>query len=238
MENNTIKNKIAEAIKTGQVVMKPRWHFILKSALIITGTGLITLALIFFTSLVAFVLAESGALGAPGFGLFGLRIFLMSLPWAFVLLSFAFIVVLEILFRRYSFAYRQPLLYSVLILVLLALLGGVLVAQTPFHRGLFKEFGDGRVPFAGPLYRRADPDRLANIHPGFIKELNQTGFILSDPKREEIWLVNITPETRGNTTTLKVGEGVVVFGPTEDNQIKALGIKPFGPRPDWKKPMK
>src|SRR3990167_8644737 len=135
-EQSPIKAKILAAIESGKVTMRPRWHFVLQATLVICGLVIVLLALLFLTSFIIFSLRNTGVWFAPSFGYRGIGVFLTSLPWLLIGLTVIFVVLLEILVKKYSFAYRQPLLYSALALVLIVTIGGVAIAQTPFNRGV------------------------------------------------------------------------------------------------------
>ena len=222
-----IKDKILATIKVGEVKMRPRWHFILKALLVALLAVFVALALIFFVSLVGFIVSASGAGLAPGAGLLGWRLLLTSLPWALVLAAIALVLILEVLVSRYSFAYRQPLLYSIIGVVLLTILGGWLVAQTPLHRGIYREFRGGRLPAAGPIYGRFNPERLENAYIGSIKQLTEGGFILETETGEELTII-VSVSTRGPIVdALQPGLEVAVFGLENDNRVEAFGIRPL-----------
>ncbi len=153
------------AIKSGQIKMRPRWHFAVRAALLASGIVLFSLALLYLASFIVFILHQTGLWRAPGFGLRGLRVFLFSLPWLLLAVALIFLVILEFLVRRYAFAYGRPLFYSVIAIVLLVLAGALAVAQTSFHRGLFRQAEENRLPWVGPLYRAYNFDKF-NIEDG------------------------------------------------------------------------
>jgi len=47
-----LKDKVLKAIHGGAVHMRPRWHYVLRSALIGTGVFVVALALVFVASLI------------------------------------------------------------------------------------------------------------------------------------------------------------------------------------------
>ena len=136
--NTPIHISVLKAIASGEVAMRPRWHFVLKTALVSTGGVIVLCAVLYLASFVIFVSRQTGGSFVPIFGSRGWYHFFISLPWVLILLSFIFVIILEILVRRYSFGYRQPLLFSVMGIVVIVVAGGGIVAQTSFHRGLFR----------------------------------------------------------------------------------------------------
>ncbi len=245
-ERLQIKNKILTAIESGKVKMRPRWHFVLQTSLIIVGIILVALALLFLASFIIFSLRHSGVWFAPAFGSRGLGIFLASLPWLLIWLSVVFVIILEILVKKYSFAYRQPLLYSALGLVLIITIGGIAVAQTPLHGGIMRQTIEKHLPIAEPFYRgggRLGPER---IQAGSIKEITEDGFVLNSRRGDDLRII-ITPATKfPSGYDLIEGDFIVVMGERDDDIIQALGIKeieampgefmPFNPYPKRFKP--
>ena len=143
--SNELRDKVLGAIKNGKVKMRPKWHYVLKTALAITGGVLLSLALLYLVSFIFFALRANGVWFMPAFGLSGMRTFVMSLPWLLIFTSLLFIIILEILVKRYAFAYRKPLLYSVLGILALAIIGGFALARAPFHRSLLRRAQEDRV---------------------------------------------------------------------------------------------
>ncbi len=228
MNNETqkqpIKEKVLSAIKSGQVAMRPRWHFVLKAVLAIAGGIILMLALLSLVSFMIFISRETGAWFVPIFGFRGLHVFLFSLPWLLLFFLIVFILALEMLVRRYEFAYRKPLLYSAFGIVGFVFIGGFVVAQTSFHRRMFLYAEQRRLPIAGPLYRRFGEAPPANVYRGKVTERMPDQFRMKSHR--EMFQVLITPETRlPYGTDFGDGDVVVVFGDRDGNVIKAFGIR-------------
>jgi hypothetical protein len=136
-----------------------------------------------------------------------------------------FVVILEVLVRRYSFAYRWPLLYSAVIIVFTVLAGGFAVAKTPVHRHLVEyERGDGSL-CCGGIYRDMDRPRFGDIHTGKILEFLEDGFMLQNRGQENLRVV-ISRQTRlPYGSDYSVDDIVVVFGPRHADIVDALGIR-------------
>ena len=193
MDNGEQKKSISElviaAAKSGKLKMRPKWHFVLRAVLWLAGTMVAALAVLYLFSLFFFIARETGIWVAPIFGWRGILIFLVSIPWLLVLAVLFFIVILEILVRRYSFAYRLPLLYSAIALLLVVVVGSIVVAGTPLHgmlshcsrrclaAGIGPEIGRG-PPCGTGFYRDLGPRRFDSIHKGVIGEISETEFVI------------------------------------------------------------
>jgi len=219
-----IKEKLLEVIRRGGTTMRPRWHFVLRAMLLALGVALAAFALLYLVSFTVFSLHETGAWFVPVFGPGGWFALFRSLPWVLIALSVVFVIVLELLVRHYSFAYRAPLLYSILGIVLLAAIGGGVAA--PFHRGPFRSARGGQLPFAGPLYQHFGLQRIQDIHHGTIVASLPNGFVM-ESVRGGTSTVIITPQTRlPFGSAFDPGDLVVVFGgEMGGGTIQALGVR-------------
>lgn len=224
---NSIKDEVLKSIQEGRVSMKPRWHFVLRAVLLLSGVLLAVLALLYLVSFVIFVLHETGAWFVPSFGLHGLAEFLVSVPWLIVLVAIIFLVILEILVRRYAFAYRKPLLITILGVLAVVLAGGFVLAQTSFHRALFDSAREEHLPFGGGFYLQYGTPHRNNVAIGAITQINDdTGYTIEDRREQSIY-VELTDDTDlPDGRNFRVGDSIVVFGNlSQENVIQAIGIR-------------
>ncbi len=224
-QEKQVHESVLSAIKQGDIKMRPRWQFILRTMLAVVGLAILMLALIYLISLILFMMSETGAGFVPAFGSRGWLAFARSLPWLMILLAVAFIIVLEVLVRRYAFAYRRPLLYSMLGIVALSILSGVGVAGTLLHRRISNYAYQHRVPFFDQLYENVEEQQLPEIYPGQIVQLMQHSFLL-EGRRGDTVEVLISPETMFSVgTQFATSDMVVVFGEPATGTIQAFGIR-------------
>lgn len=225
-EKKSVRADIMKAISRGDIRMKPRWHFILLSALYVTGAIIVFLTLLYTTSLGVFFVRDSGALFAPSFGGRGWFSLLQSLPWLLISLVLLFAGILELLVRRYAFVYKKPLLMSVFGILGIIFLGGFFIA--PLHHGVMLSIRRGEQPspvvmlYRGPLRIPPPPD----TYHGQIIALTDGGFVMTDEDHGTT-TVSITPKTRlpyGENFT--AGERVIVIGDSgATGTIRAFGIR-------------
>ena len=224
----TIQERVLGVVKSGEVRMRPKWHFVLRTILFATGGILLVLVILYLISFIIFALRQTGVGFIPIFGFHGVLEFFRALPWLLIFLSLFFIVVLEILVRRYSFAYRRPLLYSALGIILITIIGGFLVAGTPLHRNLFLSAERRRLPLAGGLYHQFGAQQFRNIQRGTVTAVTSSSFMMQN-QRSDVVNVVLTPQTRlpfGDG--FEVGDTVVVFGDNNSSTITALGVRKVG----------
>ena len=224
--NNSIHEQVLKAIESGEVKMRPKWHFVLKSALFFVGGLLLALTLVYLVSFTIFVLRQTGVLFIPGFGPHGLNVFLISAPWLLILMSLIFIALLQILVIKYSIGYGRPLLYSAIVILLLAILGGALVDRTSFHRKLFRRAENQRLPFAGVFYKRFGESRPDNVTIGSVSGLISQGYEIDD-RGEDIFVI-VTPHTfLPDKQIFSINDMIIVFGNRQDATVTAEGIRIF-----------
>ena len=220
------KNNLIDKIKTGEVDMKPKWHFVLRGMLLLTGIVTVVLSAVYLLSFIFFVLHRSGVIFVPGFGLRGVWVFLTSFPWLLVVVVGIFLAVLYVLVKRYAFSYQRPFVYSMLGVALVVVIGSLLVQETMLHDRLEAYTKERPLPGIGKLYREPLESRRENIAAGTIIAITATGFMLETP-RGEVVTVEVSKRTRQQPgATYQVGDTVRVFGDrVTATELRAFGIK-------------
>jgi len=217
-----LKDNIIRAIQKGEVTMRPKWHFVLRSALVLLGVLVTALGLLFISSFVLFLLRASGVFFIPLFGFPGIRAFLFALPWLLLLFTILFVVVLEILARFYGFGRRLPLLYSALAIIAFVFIATVVIGKTAFHERMNMRAMDGRLPIMGEMYRNFPKPQ--DVHRGRVVEMTPSGFVLTH-RNGPTTSVILLPETRlPHKDVFVEGDIVVVFGKKDTGTVTALGV--------------
>lgn len=210
-----MENKILETIKNSDIQMKPRWHFILKAVLMMVGGVILLFLVVYLISFIIFIERQNGAGFIPAFGLRGWARFLITLPWLLILFSLLFIGVLELLVRRYAFAYRRPLLYSALGIIVIIGVSSIAVDSVEFHQR-----------FSPVVYRVLVAPDADDINPGDITEMQETGFILTKIDGEILHVIVASSTRSPGNKKFGKGDRVVVFGDREStSSINAFGIR-------------
>lgn len=226
IEKKSAREEVLDAIRSGEVQMRPRWQFVLRGTLAVLGGVLIALVLLYLVSLIIFTSRQTGAAFVPAFGLRGIFAFLRALPWLLITLSLVFIVLLEILVRRYSFAYRRPLIYSGAGIIVVVVAGGFLVASTSLHHRLFDRATSQRLPsFARVFYYIGPAPRFSDIHRGVITSTTTRGFIIQSRMGEKRSVAVASGTQITENDGLELGDMVVIFGPEASDTIEAIGVR-------------
>lgn len=226
-QHQPLKDAVLDTIRTERVTMRPRWYFVLRTALFATGTVVVMLALLYLASFIIYTSRVSGIWFVPAFGFPGWREFLFSLPWILIVISLLFMAILEMLVKHFAFAWRQPLFYSALGIIALAGIGSYIVILTPFHRAMFLQSRQHRWPIVEPFYRAYGMRGLQNIHPGNVSAVTDTGFRMVSRRGEVLTIIVDTKTRFPYGTGVAPGDAVVVFGMIDDDVIHALGVRPI-----------
>ncbi len=215
--NNTLGNEILDKIKEGKIKMKSRSYFVMRAILFALGVCVLFLFVIYLISFIVFSLRVSGLVFLPGFGFFGLRILLGSLPWLLIILAGVLVIVLEVFAKHVSFVYKRPVVYSLLGIIGIVLITGFIIGFSPFHTSLFHNAREGRLPLIGQLYRGYGAPRFHNFHNGSIIEITSDGFTMETPNGETLSVVTSDVMKKD----LSEDDKVLVIGERKGDTIQA-----------------
>jgi len=224
-QKSLITGKVLEKIKSGKIKMRPKIYFILKAILVGLSVAVIAIFILYLISFIVFTLRMSGIWFAPGFGFYGVKIFLFSLPWILISIAIILIIVLEILVKHFSFAYRRPILYSILGIITLVLLGSFALSQIKIHPYLFQKSQERHLPVAGKFYRDFGAGKFRNAHRGIVSEITDNGFFIETRHNETLNII-ITPETRFPFgKDIKENDSVMILGERDNCTVRAFGVR-------------
>lgn len=224
-EEKLIKNDVMGEIRSSRVKMRPKQYFVFQAALFSIGGIILLLSLLYLASFIIFMLRQSGVLFMPVFGIRGWHAFLIYLPWFLLFLLFVFIVALELIVRRYPFAYKRPLLYSAAGIVIIVVLGGAIVENTPLHKELCRYTEKNSVPVVGPLCNGYYQQKFKDIHRGRIIKIMPQGFVIKSRFGESLIISENTETSFPSGAAFFEGDMVIIFGNRIDDSVRAFGIK-------------
>jgi hypothetical protein len=223
-EKPTISDSVISRIKKGQIKMRPRFYFVFKLALLIIGVVLLTLVALFLVSFILFSLRQNGSFFLPNFGFPGIRILFFSLPWLLILGVITLIVTSEIFAKHFSFVYQKPMLYSVVVIVIIVVFGGIALDFTPLHSNLLLNAQNGNLPIAGSFYRQLGAPRIPDVFYGAIFEIATDGFKISTPQAET-FDVMVTEKTKFFGGNLEEEDSVIILGKRNGQAIEARDVR-------------
>lgn len=225
-----LRSSVLADIQSGKAKMHGRSYFVVHAALLGLGVIVLVLGLLYAVSLAIFMLKQTGAWFAPTFGWRGFVIFLTAVPWLLVVVTLVFVLLLEGLLQSYRFAYRRPILYSLLAILAVTVFGGFGLAHTRLHQVLYnRAFNHGFMPVAGQVYRGCCDERPPTLLPGTVTAELHTGFLLMTPEGRlvEVVVTSTTRLPRG--AMLTVGDSVIVIGSAWEAGVLADGVRLMEP---------
>jgi len=220
-----LREKVFEKIKSGQIAMRPKFYFALKTLLISGIIFLVVLLMAFLVSFISFHLRASGIWYLTAFGWQGLGVYLRLLPWFLIILSIVLILLLEILARRFSFVWRRPLFYSLLAIILIAVVGGFVIEKSSLHPQLFWQAREGKLLLMGPMYREFGMPRFRDVHRGVVEEVTENGFKIRTFDEQLLTVVLVREPRFPLEKEIKQGDSVVVMGARQNDTVRAFGIR-------------
>ncbi len=227
-ENNEklISQKIVSRIEKGELKMKPKVYFVVKTILIVGFSALLLLLALYFGSLIIFVLRVNNILLFHGMGFQVIRSVLLSFPWYLVFLLFTLIILIEIIGKKIRFVYRKPLILSLFTILILVILSSFLVEKSSLHYSFFRLAEQERLPLFGRMYRDLGELEIENVYFGIILEKKDDFWAMKLDSGEVVSL-KITEKTRGRRifTEIKEGSEVIAIGELKEEEISAESIK-------------
>jgi hypothetical protein len=226
--NDTMEDNIFDAIKKGDVKMRPQWYFVLRDALAVIAIVIVLLVAVYLASFIIFVLHQSGAWFVPVFGLPGWFALFNALPWMLILLSALFVMVLALLVKRYKFSYQWPMLYSILGVIFLVAAACFVFIQSSFSDQFFRSSIAQDVPFLGLYYPGFGTLEPNDIHRGTIIIVNGNGggFLLQDNGGGTSTIIIATSTVLPFGSGFRSGDIIVVFGErSPSGTINAAGVE-------------
>jgi hypothetical protein len=217
-----ITEKLMEKIVRGDLKMRPRWKIAAAAALGASGLAVALIAALFLAGFAVLAVSTSGLRYLPGFGWRGYAAFLSEFPWWVVGSLIVLLAGVEAYARRFSFAYRRPVLISLGVLVVAVALAGWGLA------GFVEGSCPRRPAFRAVLghFRSMAAGQSGQIHRGKVIEVSPGRFVMmSGGGRREI----ILPPEMGLPVPPGMGDEVMVFGRRDGDRVQAFGVK--GGRP-------
>ena len=224
-----MQDKIFDAIKSGELKMRPRRYFIMRDVLGVVAIIIILLMAVYLASFIIFVLHQDGAWFVPVFGLSGWFALFNALPWLLILLSAIFVIFLAMLVKRYQFLYQWPMLYSLLGVIFLIAAVCFLFIQSSFYNQFFSSGVMEDVPFLGSYYPGFGTLGPNDVHRGVISSGTLTaasGFILEDNGGGTSTIIIASSTIIPLGPAFEAGDTIVVFGDrSPTGTIYAAGVE-------------
>ncbi len=223
---NLITEEVVSKIERGELKMKPRVYFIAKSILVIGFLILSFLFVLYFGSLIIFILRINDIFLFHGMGFHVIRSILLSFPWYLVILIFILITLIETIGKRFRFIYRKPFIVSLFTILVLVIVSSFLIEKSSLHYSFFRMAEEERLPLAGRMYRDLGNLDVDNVYFGKILE-KDNNFWTMELENEKTVNLKITEKTRGRRIFSEIDEGnkVIIIGEMKEGLINVSNLK-------------
>jgi len=224
-DKNSLKEKILNKIKHDDIKMKPKMHFVFRIAAFLFFLILVFVAIVYFLSFIFFVVFKMNSGSAlMGFGFRGIESIFSALPWVLILIVLFFVVIFEVMLVKFKFAYRRPVVYSLLGVIVLFFALSFLIHRTSFHANLLMLNKERGLPALGPLYEQYQRVDFRNVYCGIVTAVSDTGFEIQ-------WIDNPAVEFEVNVPKdfvkhkdLSTGDVVILIGERNDTVINLIDL--------------
>lgn len=214
---------VIKKIESGEIKMRPKSYFVWRSVLVIGSAVFVFLVSALIVGLVFFAMRESGATVLPGLGAAGWRELLNIFPWITIILAVLLTFALSVILRRYSFAYRKPLLYLPLAVIVLIFAAGYIVDASHLHRDISDFTEAHHTPGIEPFYRHLRDIGNDKIAIGEIQEISTSQIIINPPDNHKLTII-LTSQTQ-MPDNLVIGDRIDVIGDRDDDTVSAIAIR-------------
>ncbi len=231
-QQNNITNDILQKIKTGQVSMRPRYHFVIKLVALAITIFVTFILSSFIVSYVIFSIKTSGQTSLLDFGPRGLYHFILALPWFILVADVLLITFIDWLLKSFRFGYKSSVLFLLVVTMVSITVLATIINYTSFHKILLRKAENRNLPVAGGLYMGI---RMSHGNNGMFRgeiisiESTSTFYIKhTDYDGDETGqIVEIFTPTNSDVFTLflQPGDEVFVAGDKIAGGIRAYGIR-------------
>ncbi len=230
--SQNIKDRILAQIKEQKVTMRPKTYFTVQLVLLgILVFTVLTLS-IFLVNFISFSVRISSHDILLGFGVSGFLLFIQTFPWELLILDSIFVAVLLKLLKKFTFGYRNPVLYLFGALLLVTVSVGLAFDRgTGFNDDILERAHRQELPFpVGEVYEYAhrkppSGSRACACTITAIQGNVLTAFDAEDDDKTPL-TIEVSSKNK-NLRLLHIGQTIFVVGEFSNGTIKTLGIHPL-----------
>ena len=227
-----MKDTILASIREKRVTMRSSSSFRMEMFLLVFAVVVALFVSIALVSYIFFALRVNGHEALLGFGTQGLYPFFILFPWPLLVLDILLLIFIQKLLKRFSFAYRSPILYGLLALLVVVGAGAFALDRgTSLNDSLMREGKLGGLP--GPLsnwygHVKDKAPHEKGIYRGVVSRVGTSTIVIEhddlDTDQDETGVLVVLPP--GFDTSLLVpGMGVYIAGHEEHGLIQAFGLR-------------
>jgi len=222
-----LKSNILRFVEKNKISMIPRWQFMLYSLLSAVLLIFACAVLVFLGSMIVFILSVHGFMYLPLFGLGEAIHGLRSIPGMLFLLTIVLVLIIELLVRNYEFAFRKPMLITLVTVTASSIFLSFLLPLSSLHvevRDFAKKHDLRFISYSRPL---PFPEEETTILRGIV--------VATSSQSVTVRLFDESTQIIHISTTTKpfilpgVGDDVVIFGRFTKDAFEAIDIR----KVDW-----
>jgi hypothetical protein len=219
-----MKDNVIDTIKSREIKMRSHKYFVVRAVFVILAMVLLFILILFVATFIIFALQQNGGFYATNFGAVGWETFFFSLPWSFLLLSIVLVLILWLLLRRYALIYRQPFLYTLLLLIVVVSLMCFFLSASSIHGGILRYVARNQVPLVAGVYE-FETAPMSGVYRGQIATLATSSFILENTAGQTSTVI-VVPGALYELAGVQPGDYVILFGHgVATATIKAYGLE-------------
>ncbi len=218
-KKKNIRKEVFSVISSGDIKVKPKWHFIVKSFAVALFTIILFLLFIYLTSLLLFVLRVNDIALIHGLGVHGVRVVITSFPWYIVFVAVTALIMMRLFGRNYPFFYRKTFFAFLIITLAVGVAGIVIIDTCSVHQSIYSAAKRGQLPVGGRMYRNLANLNMDDVYRGkIIKENNEAKIQLDSGV---VLNIIITQETKGKRIFYETdtGDQVIIIGDIENSTV-------------------
>ena len=232
MDNHTdMKDDILKKISSNKVTMRSKIYFRLEFILLGLLSFIIIAISVFIFNFILWSIHAQAIDAFLNFGQRGIMLFLVTFPWMLLIIDLVLIFVLQWIIRKFYHGYRKPILFGLIgVFIVITVTGTIIDTITPVNDFIYR--GDSRfVPSQiRDVYRNTRQSTrpmggtcLCVITAIGTSTLTVENAILGTTTK---FTVLVPQHGRyATTSSLSIGDTVIIAGDKEGNVIEAFGIR-------------
>ncbi len=235
--NNTIHTKVTAAIQSGTVQMRSSFHFVWKTAVLVSALIGIFIFSSAILNYIVFTVRIQSHHELLGFGVVGMLAFLHFFPWALFCIDIALAVLVVYLLQSFRLGYKTPHIYVGALLCASVILVGLVFERMgePLNLKFMERMEAGGLPVPLPLVMGARDSMRDTRRPlckcEVVRVTDEGRLIARDLRSDRVYTFILPENARyATTTSLVPGDRVIILGHHDgdgdaDDVLDAYGIK-------------
>lgn len=235
MENNehkhgSIADTILRKIREGELSQRSRLYFALHVAAVVLVALVVLVLSVLIFNFISFSVRINNHDSLLGFGPRGFETFFFIFPWALFFIDIALVFVLESLLRRFRFAYKIPVLYLLAGLIVVTAACALFIDRgTNVNDRLLHRADRHELPFFDVVFEQARrPMPGSGVCVCTITAIEGNTLKVADPRSgstTDLTVLLPQDDPRATTTSLQVGDTVMIAGDVDQGVIRAFGVR-------------